>query len=66
MQEGVVNAGDEITELLRSTHGITVSDITRLYALEREDTELMERVLTAEALPESWREYFTEQLRKLR
>lgn len=66
VKEGMVNRGDKITDLHRSTHGVTVSDITRLYAFDRDATESMERILEVEALPESWREYFAEQVRKLR
>ena len=65
VKEGEVKAGDSIELLRRDANDITVADITRLYAFEKDDRELLQRVLKLEALSESWRDYFRHQLEKL-
>jgi MOSC domain-containing protein YiiM len=65
VQEGDVAAGDAIEPLERATHEVTVSEITRLYARDRDDLEALRRVVQVEALPDSWREHFRHQLEKL-
>jgi MOSC domain-containing protein YiiM len=62
LEEGEVGAGDPITYLKHDEHGITVEDITQLYAFDRQNTTLLKRVVAVEALPESWRELFQERL----
>jgi len=61
-REGEVGAGDEIELLGRDEHNVTVADITRLYARDQGDFELMRRAVAVEALPEKWREHFGRQL----
>jgi MOSC domain-containing protein YiiM len=65
VKEGEVKAGDEIELVSRDENGITIADITRLYAFEKEDRETLRRVVKLEALSESWREYFVHRLQKL-
>jgi MOSC domain-containing protein YiiM len=65
VQEGDVASGDAIEQVERAAHEVTVSEITRLYARDREDLEALRRVIQVEALPESWREHFRHQLEKL-
>jgi MOSC domain-containing protein YiiM len=62
MKEGVVEAGDEFELLSRDGNAITIADITRLYAFEKDDMETLRRVVKLEALSESWRGYFLKQL----
>jgi MOSC domain-containing protein YiiM len=64
LQEGEIKAGDTIELLSRDGHGITVADITRLYAFERDDLKMLRRVVQVEALPESWRGYFQHQIQR--
>jgi len=64
LKEGEVKAGDELELLERDPNGITISDITRLYAFEKNDLKTMGRVVKLEALSESWREYFQHQIQK--
>ena len=64
LQEGEIKAGDTIELLSRDGHGITVADITRLYAFERNDLKMLRRVVQVEALPESWRGYFQHQIQR--
>lgn len=63
--EGEIGAGDELELIERSTHDIKVSDITRLYAKDRQDVETMRRAIEVKALPESWREFFLEKIARL-
>jgi MOSC domain-containing protein YiiM len=61
-REGEVGAGDEIELLGRDDNAVTVSDVCRLYAYGEGDVETLRRVLAVEALPESWRDRFRQQL----
>jgi MOSC domain-containing protein YiiM len=65
LKEGEVKAGDAIELLSRDANNIAVSDITRLYAFEKDDLETLRRAVKLEALSESWREYFQKQIQKL-
>ena len=65
LKEGEVEAGDEIELLSRDGNHISVADITRLYAFEKDDLETLRRAVKLEALSESWREYFQRQIQKL-
>jgi MOSC domain-containing protein YiiM len=66
LREGEVGAGDAIQRISRDSTGVTVADITDLYASKLGNLELLRRVLQVEALPERWRNYFQEGLRKTR
>jgi MOSC domain-containing protein YiiM len=65
VKEGHVKAGDSIELLARDPGHIAIADITRLYAFEKDDLEMLRRVVKLEALSESWRDYFQHQLEKL-
>jgi MOSC domain-containing protein YiiM len=64
LQEGEVGAGDTLELLSRNDNNITVADITQLYTREKTDPELLHRAAQLEPLPESWRDYFQEQIRR--
>jgi MOSC domain-containing protein YiiM len=57
-KEGEVAAGDEIQLLVRHPAGVPVSEITRLFARDREDVAGARRILTVDALPADWRPFF--------
>jgi MOSC domain-containing protein YiiM len=61
-REGAVEANDEIELIERDPNNVTVADITRLYAGDKNDAELLQRAIALEALPDSWREKFRKQL----
>jgi MOSC domain-containing protein YiiM len=65
LKEGRVKAGDSMELLSKDTNKIAVAEITRLYAFEKNDVEMLQRVVKVEALSESWRDYFQHQLEKL-
>ena len=63
--EGKVAAGDAIARTARGSEGVSVADITRLYAEKRyseADFAVLRRALKVAALPESWTEYLRERL----
>jgi MOSC domain-containing protein YiiM len=65
LKEGQVKAGDAIELLSRDENNITIADITRLYAFEKNNLDMLRRVVKLEALSESWRGYFEKQLQNL-
>lgn len=65
VKEGQVEAGDEIELLSRDSNNISIADITRLYAFEKDDVDTLRRAVKLEALSEGWREYFQKQIHKL-
>jgi len=64
-QEGTLRAGDPIDVVSRQANSLTVADITRLYAFDRGDHEALQQAVELEALPESWRSYFADQLHRI-
>ncbi|MEH2453316.1 MOSC domain-containing protein [Nostoc sp.] len=64
LQEGEVGVGDTLELISRDTNNITVADITQLYVREQNNPELLHRAAQLKALPESWRDYFQEQIRR--
>ena len=65
LKEGEVRAGDEFELTARNADNVRVSDITRLYTRDKHNAELLRRAIGVEALPESWRGYFQNQLENL-
>jgi MOSC domain-containing protein YiiM len=63
-QEGMVTSGDSIELVEREQHEISVADIVRLYAFDKDDLKTMRRASEVEALPENWKGYFQHQLEK--
>lgn len=60
--EGEVAAGDQAAVVARHPAAVPVSEITRLYLRDRDDTVGLRRVLGVDALPDDWRPYFEELL----
>src|SRR5713101_10052531 len=63
-REGLVSAGDAIELIGREQQEISVADITRIYAFEKDDLTGLRRVVRVESLPENWKGYFQHQLEK--
>jgi MOSC domain-containing protein YiiM len=61
---GMVGAGDAIELIGREQKEVSVADITRLYAFEKDDLKTLRRAVEVEALPENWKGYFLHQLDK--
>jgi MOSC domain-containing protein YiiM len=64
VREGMVGAGDAAELIGREQHEISVADITRLYAFEKDDLKSLRRAIEVEALPDNWKGYFQHQLDK--
>jgi MOSC domain-containing protein YiiM len=65
LREGEVGADDEMKQLGRDPSAVPISEITRLYIEKRfsdSDMRVLDRALQAQALPESWKEYFRERM----
>src|SRR5437016_670347 len=64
VREGRVGAGDTIELIGREQQEISVADITRVYAFERNNVEALRRAIEVEALAGRWKGYFQHQLDK--
>ncbi len=64
VREGMVGTGDAIKLIGQEQQDISVADITRLYAFEKDDLKSLRRAIKVEALPQSWKGYFQHQLDK--
>ncbi|MEY2538204.1 MAG: hypothetical protein QOG67_1944 [Verrucomicrobiota bacterium] len=64
VREGTVGAGDTVKLVRREQQQISVWDITRLYAFDKEDIDAKRRAIKVAALPESWKSYFKHQIAK--
>jgi MOSC domain-containing protein YiiM len=64
MREGMVSAGDALELIGRDRQEISIADIVRLYAFDKDDLKTMRRAIEVEALPENWKGYFQHQLEK--
>jgi MOSC domain-containing protein YiiM len=60
--EGEIGPGDSFERLARDPHGFTVTDVTRLYAEDRYNPDVLRRAVAVPALPAGWRDYFQERL----
>src|SRR5947209_361071 len=63
-REGAVGAGDAVELVGREQQDISVANITRLYAFDRDDVKTLRQAIQIKALPESWKGYFRHQLVK--
>jgi MOSC domain-containing protein YiiM len=64
LREGDVAAGDPIELTDRDDHGVTVSEVTALYANPGDDDqELLRRAIAVPALPQSWKDFLSKRLR---
>ena len=60
--EGNVAAGDAIVVIDGAEDSVPLSEVTRLYAHDKDDLEGLRRIIGTAALPDDWREYFEEQI----
>ncbi len=64
LEEGFVQAGDEIEKVVDGPEGLTVADIDGLLYLPNKSRALLERALLVPALSTGWQESFRELLAK--
>jgi MOSC domain-containing protein YiiM len=60
--EGEVGVGDSFGLISRNQDGITIAEMNRLFVRDRYNRELLQKAIATEALPESWREYFSKRM----
>jgi MOSC domain-containing protein YiiM len=65
LKEGEVGAGDELELIERNAAGVKVVEVTRLYSSDKDNVDVLQRLIALEELPESWREYLKRRLEKL-
>lgn len=65
LKEGEVGAGDELELIERNAAGVKVVEVTRLYSSDKDNVDVLRRLIALEALPESWRDYLQRRLEKL-
>jgi MOSC domain-containing protein YiiM len=65
LREGKVEAGNSIELIGREEESVSIADITRVYAFEKDDLETMQRAIKVTALPESWKGYLQKQIDKM-
>lgn len=65
LEEGEIAAGDPLTLLARDENAVSVSDIISLYTHDKKNLALLRRAVAVKALPESWRETFSEAISRL-
>ncbi len=63
-RSGFYFAIDSIELIGHEQKEISVADITRLYAFEKDDVKALRRAIEVKALPENWKGYFRHQLEK--
>jgi MOSC domain-containing protein YiiM len=67
-REGEVGAGDEIKVIGQDPNAVPVSEITRLYvakSYDDDDVASVRRALQVAVLPEGWKAYFRERLKRI-
>ena len=62
LREGDVASGDPLEFAARDEHGVTVADISALFAADTENAELVRRAVDVPALPEDWKSYLRKRL----
>ncbi len=61
-REGEVETGDPIVPLARDPRAFRVTEVARLFSVDRDDVEGLRRAAGLDVLPESWREHFRRRL----
>jgi MOSC domain-containing protein YiiM len=64
LREGFIAAGDTL-EKVSAGSDVTIADITRLYAFDKNNLTLLQRAVKVEELPGGWRDYFQKRIDKL-
>jgi MOSC domain-containing protein YiiM len=66
MKEGELERGDEIKLIKRDKNNVTIKDIVRLFTVNKDDLQTMERAIKVKDLPNGWKLHFIEQLKQAR
>ena len=65
VEEGSLQAGEELQRVAEHPDKLRVADVTRLYTTERTNETLLRKASSVLVLPEKWHAYFQYQLEKL-
>jgi len=65
VKRGMVKAGDTFELMHRDENQLAITEITRLYAYERDNVELLKKAAGTPTLSDSWRDYFIAMLYNL-
>ena len=63
-QVGSVAVDDDFQLFSRNEDGITISEMNRLFVREKYNQDLLRKAIRTPALPEDWREYFSERINR--
>ena len=66
IKEGDLEQGDEIKLIKKDENNVTIKDIVRLYTVNKDDLQTMERAIKIKDLPNGWKFHFIEQLKLAR
>ena len=61
-QEGQLANGDFFKLLSRDDEAITIAETNRLFVADKYDHDLLLKAIKTAALPEDWREYFSQRM----
>jgi MOSC domain-containing protein YiiM len=62
MKERDLEQGDEIKLIKKDENNVTIKDIVRLYTVNKNDLQTMQRAVKVKDLPNGWKFHFIEQL----
>ena len=62
MKEGELEQGDEIKLIKKDENSVTIKDIVRIYTIDKDDIQTIERAIKIKDLPNGWRYHFIKQL----
>ena len=65
MKEGEIEQGDEIKLIKKDENSVTVKDIVRIYTIDKDDIQTIERAIKIKDLPNGWRYHFIKQLEQV-
>jgi MOSC domain-containing protein YiiM len=65
LEEGEVGAGDSIIKIKEDSNRVGIIDIVRLYSSDRQNIKMMRSAVRVKALPEGWKDYFYDQIRRV-
>ena len=64
LTEGIIQAGQSIEIIGHDGYNFRVDEFSSLYALDRQNKDLLNRAINAPSLSQEWKEYFEERLVK--
>ena len=66
VKEGELEQGDEIKLIKKDKNNVTVKDIVRLYTVNKDDVQTIQRAIKIKDLPTGWKSHFINQLEQVR